>query len=149
MSITVDDVIKVAIEKEENAYNLYRGMLDKINDPGAKAMVSKLAEEERSHKNALERLDLKKLQKLGSKKVEDLKIVEYLQDRVITDTSSLQDVLVFAMKREKEAHEFYSRFASEMPDLEVKNILEALAQEELKHKRDLEVFYDDVIYQED
>ncbi len=149
MSITVDDVIKLAIEKEENAYKLYSGMLDKINDPGAKAMISKLAEEERSHKEALERLNIEKLAGMGSQKVQDLKIAEYLQDRKITDTSNLQDVLVFAMKREKEAYDFYTRFAAEMSDLEVKNVLEAFAQEELKHKRDLESFYDDVIYQED
>ncbi len=112
-------------------------------------MISKLAEEERSHKEALERLNIEKLAGMGSQKIQDLKIAEYLQDRKITDTSSLQDVLVFAMKREKEAYDFYTRFAAEMSDLEVKNILEAFAQEELKHKRDLETFYDDVIYQED
>lgn len=149
MSITVDDVIKMAIEKEDNAYKLYSGMLDKITDPGAKAMLSKLAEEERSHKNALEKLSIEKLSRMGSQKVQDLKIAEYLKDREISDSSSLQDVLVFAMKREKEAHDFYIRFASEVGDLEVKNILEAFAQEEMRHKRDLENFYDDVIYQED
>lgn len=149
MTITVDDIIKLAIEKEDNAYKLYSGILDKISDPGAKAMISQLAREELEHKEALERLDVEKARHIKPQKIEDLKIAEFLKDRKITDTSSLQDVLVFAMKREKESYEFYSKFAAEMADPEIKNVLEAFAQQELKHKRDLEAFYDDVIYQED
>ncbi|MFQ5956336.1 MAG: ferritin family protein [Candidatus Brocadiales bacterium] len=149
MSITVEDIIKLAIEKEYHAYKLYSGVLDRIHDPGARAMVSQLAKEELEHKEALEKLDTKKLKGLKPKKVEDLRIAEFLKDREITDTSSLQDVLVFAMKREKESYEFYSKFASEMVDPDIKNVLEAFAQQELKHKRDIETFYDDVIYQED
>lgn len=149
MPITIDDIIKLAIEKEDNAHKLYSGMLDKINDPGARAMISQLAREELEHKEALERLDVEKIKKVEPQKIEDLKIAEFLKDRKITDTSSLQDVLVFAMKREKESYEFYSKFAAEMADPDIKNVLGAFAQQELKHKRDLEAFYDDVIYQED
>lgn len=149
MTITVDDIIRLAIEKEENAYKLYRGMLNKISDPGAKAMISQLAQEELEHKEALKKLDKKKLKNVEPKKVEDLKIAEFLKDRTITETSTLQDVLVFAMKREKEAHEFYSKFAQEVTDTGLKKVLESFAQQELKHKRDIETFYDDVIYQED
>lgn len=149
MTITVDDIIRLAIEKEENAYKLYSGILNKISDPGAKAMISQLAQEELEHKEALKKLDKKKLKKVAPKKIEDLKIAEFLKDRTITETSNLQDVLVFAMKREKEAYEFYSKFAQEVTDTGLKKVLESFAQQELKHKRDIETFYDDVIYQED
>lgn len=149
MTITVDDIIRLAIEKEENAYKLYSGILNKISDPGAKAMISQLAQEELEHKEALKKLDKKKLKKVEPKKIEDLKIAEFLKDRTITETSNLQDVLVFAMKREKEAYEFYSKFAQEVTDTGLKKVLESFAQQELKHKRDIETFYDDVIYQED
>lgn len=149
MTITVDDVIKLAIEKEANAHKLYSGMLDKISDPGAKAMISQLAQEELEHKEALEKLNVENIKKLEPRKIEDLKIAEFLKDRDITETSSLQDVLVFAMKREKEAYEFYSKFAQEMTDPDIRKVLESFAQQELKHKRDIEAFYDDVIYQED
>lgn len=149
MGITVKDVIEWAIEREENAYKLYSGILDKINDPGAKAMISQLAKEELSHKESLEKLSVKKLKNLKAQKIQDLKIAEYLKDRAITEASTLQDVLIFAMKREKEAYDFYTRFAEEIGNPDVKDILEALAQQELRHKRDIEAFYDDVIYQED
>lgn len=149
MTITVDDIIRLAIEKEENAYKLYSGILNKISDPGAKAMISQLAQEELDHKEALKKLDKKKLKKVEPKKIEDLKIAEFLKDRTITETSNLQDVLVFAMKREKEAYEFYSKFAQEVTDTGLKKVLESFAQQELKHKRDIETFYDGVIYQED
>lgn len=147
--ITAEDVLKWAIEREDAAHKLYRGALDKINDPGARAMISQLAEEELSHKESLEKLSIERLKELRPQKIEDLKIAEYLKNRELMETSTLQDVLVFAMKREKEAHDFYTRFALAIKEPEVKKVLEALAQQELRHKRDIEAFYDEVIYQED
>ena len=148
-NLTVDEVLKWAIEREDNAYKVYRGILNKIEDPGARAMISQLAEEELGHKTALQKLDPSKLRDVHPQKIQDLKIAEYLENRALTDVSNLQDVLVFAMKREKEAHEFYTKLATVVTDSEVKKLLELLAQEELRHKRDVEAFYDDVIYQED
>jgi rubrerythrin len=149
MPLTVDEILKWAIEREDASYKVYKGILDKIEDPGAKAMVSQLAKEELGHKAVLKGMDPSKLRDLHPKKIQDLRIAEYLKDRTVTEVSSLQDVLVFAMKREKEAHEFYVRLAEAVSDPEVKNLLEVLAEEELRHKRDVEAFYDDVIYQED
>lgn len=149
MNLTADEILKCAIEREDTSYKVYSSIIDKIEDPGAKAMVSQLAEEELRHKTMLERLDPSKLRDLHPQKIQDLKIAEYLKDRTITEVSSLQDVLIFAMKREKEAHELYTKLATVVSDPEVKKLLELLAQEELRHKRDVEAFYDDVIYQED
>ncbi|MEE9558063.1 MAG: ferritin family protein, partial [Candidatus Brocadiales bacterium] len=73
MAITVDDVIKLAIEKEEAAYKLYSGILDKITDPGAREMVSELAKEERLHVEILQKLDAEKIRGHKPKKIEDLK----------------------------------------------------------------------------
>ncbi|MFN3468031.1 MAG: ferritin family protein, partial [Candidatus Brocadiales bacterium] len=144
-NLTVEEVLKWAIEREDNAYKTYRSVLNKIEDPGARAMISQLADEELGHKTALQKLDPSRLRDVHPQKIQDLKIAEYLKNRALTEVSSLQDVLVFAMKREKEAHEFYTRLAAAVSDPEVKNILELLAQEELRHKRDVEAFYDDVI----
>jgi rubrerythrin len=149
MTLTIDDVLKWAIEREDHSYQVYSSVLDKIEDPGARALISQLAEEELGHKASLEVLDPSKLKDIHPQKIQDLKIAEYLKDRTLTEVSTLQDVLIFAMKREKEAHEFYTKLAEAVSDSEVKNILEVLAQEELRHKRDVEAFYDDVIYQED
>ena len=148
-NLTLDEVLKWAIEREDNAHKVYSSIINKIEDPGAKAMISQLAEEELRHKTALQGLDRSKLKDVHPQKIQDLKIAEYLKNRTLTEASSLQDVLVFAMKQEKEAHEFYTKLAAVINDPEVKNLLELLAQEELRHKRDVEAFYDDVIYQED
>jgi rubrerythrin len=147
--LTVEEVLRWAIEREDNAYKVYSGILSKIEDPGARAMISQLAEEELGHKARLENLDPSKLRDVHPQKIQDLKIAEYLKNRELTEFSSLQDVLIFAMKREKESHEFYTMLAAAVGDAEVKKLLELLAQEELRHKRDVEAFYDDVIYQED
>ncbi len=148
-NLTVDDVLKWAIEREDHSYKVYSGVLNKIEDPGARAMISQLAEEELRHKTTLQELDPSQLKDVHPQKIQDLKIAEYLKSRTLTEASTLQDVLVFAMQREKEAHEFYVKLASAVSNSEVKKLLELLAQEELRHKRDVEAFYDDVIYQED
>ncbi len=149
MNLTINEILKWAIAQEDHSYKVYNGIIDKIEDPGAKAMLSQLAEEELGHKESLERLDPSKLKDVHPQKIQDLKIAEYLKDRALTEVSTLQDVLVFAMKREKEAHEFYTKLATAVSDSEVKDLLELLAKEELRHKRDVEALYDDVIYQED
>ncbi|HHT9120427.1 MAG TPA: ferritin-like domain-containing protein [Candidatus Hypogeohydataceae bacterium YC41] len=149
MNLTINEILKWAIAQEDHSYKVYSGVIDKIEDPGAKAMLSQLAEEELGHKESLERLDPSKLKDVHPQKIQDLKIAEYLKDRALTEVSTLQDVLVFAMKREKEAHEFYTKLATAVSDSEVKDLLELLAKEELRHKRDVEALYDDVIYQED
>ena len=60
-----------------------------------------------------------------------------------------EDLLILAMKREKEAFDFYNTAASMMGDKELENIFLMLAREEANHKLRFECEYDRVILKED
>ena len=60
----------------------------------------------------------------------------------------LQDTLIFAMKREQQSVDFYSRMMGVIRDKDAKRLCQKLVSEELKHKLRLEVFYDDLFYGE-
>jgi len=81
--------------------------------------------------------------------VQNLRISEYLTGGETLEGAGLQDTLTFAMKREQQSIEFYSKLMSVMRDEAAKRLCEGLVHEELKHKLRLEIFYDDFFYGED
>ena len=56
--------------------------------------------------------------------------------------------MIHAMKREQKAYQFFKDMAKVVSSIEVKNLFEDLAAEELDHKGKIETEYDDVIYKE-
>lgn len=54
--MSYQDIIVIAIKKEEKAYNLYNDLALKINNEDAKKMFLKLALEEAKHKNIFEQI---------------------------------------------------------------------------------------------
>ena len=52
------EVIQLAIDNEQNAADLYAGMAERAEHPGAKAQFEQLANMERGHKMKLETMDL-------------------------------------------------------------------------------------------
>ncbi len=52
--------------------------------------------------------------------------------------SNIQEIIDFAIQKEKEAYELYSSFTKKIDDLAVKKLFEELAQDELGHREALE-----------
>ena len=59
-----------------------------------------------------------------------------------------EDLLIVAMKKEKQSFRFYHMTASIMDDKELEKLFLMLAQEEAKHKLRFEVEYDKIILNE-
>ena len=145
------DLLDTAQYKEIASQALYTAAQDKTEDPGARALMKELAEEELKHSQWLKRLKEEGVER-GSwhpEKVPDLMISEYLTGPDTIEGVGLQETLVFAMKHEQQSIEFYSRMMSIMRDKAAKSLCERLVQEELKHKLKLEICYDDLFYSED
>ena len=151
MSDELTQLLDTAIYKEIASQAFYIAGQDKTQDPGAKALMKELAQEELRHSEWLKRLKEKGLEKLSwhQDKVSNLMISEYLTGGNTLEGAGLQDTLVFAMKREQQAIEFYSSLMSVMRDEAAKRLCEKLVHEELKHKLRLETFYDNQFYGED
>jgi len=151
LSDELTQLLDTAIYKEIASQAFYIAGQDKTQDLGAKALMKELAQEELRHSEWLKRLKEKGLEKLSwhQDKVSNLMISEYLTGGDTLEGAGLQDTLVFAMKREQQAIEFYSSLMSVMRDEAAKRLCEKLVHEELKHKLRLETFYDDQFYGED
>ena len=151
MSDELAEVLDTAIYKEIASQAFYIAGQGKTQDLSARALMKELAEEELKHSQWLKDLKEKGTGKRGwhPEKVPNLMISEYLTSGGMLEGAGLQDVLVFAMKREQQAIEFYSKMTGVMRDKRAKRLCERLVHEELKHKLRLETFYDDFFYGED
>jgi len=142
------ELLDAAIYKEIASQAFYIAGQNKTQDPGAKALMKELAEEELKHSQWLKNLKEKGLEKQEwhQEKVPNLMISEYLTGGDTLEGASAQDTLLFAMKREQQAIEFYSKMMSVMRDKAAKRLCQRLVREELKHKLKLETLYDDMLF---
>jgi rubrerythrin len=141
------ELLDTAIYKEIASQAFYIAGQNKTEDPGARALMRELAQEELKHAQWLEALKEKGLgeQDWYQDKVPNLMISEYLSGGDSLEGAGVQDTLLFAMKREQQSVDFYSRMMGMMRDETAKRLCESLVHEELKHKLKLEMLYDDML----
>jgi len=145
------ELLDTALYKEIASQAFYEAGQTRTDDPGAKALMEELAEDERRHADMLR--ELKEQQwnssQWHSHAIPNLMISEHLTCGDKLQEASLQGTLLFAMKREQQALEFYSHLMSALRDKEAKLLCQKLVHDELEHKLKLETLYDDLFYQED
>jgi rubrerythrin len=150
--MTVEGIIQRAIQFEQDAYDFYTGASEMVKLPHVKDMLNELAGDEVKHKEKLEGLLAGDAEQIvaaqQSQKIQDLKLADYLVAQPLNEDATIQDVLMTAMQREKNSHEFYNLMASIAASEAVKDLFQFLAQEELGHKNKVEVLYDDIVYKE-
>ncbi len=146
MQNELDELLEVAIYREIASQAVYIAAQRKTNDPDARKLMEDLAEDELRHSEILKELREKgwKADHWYRDKIPELKVSEYLIGIDRLEKASLQDTLVFAMKREQDAVEFYSRMMSALRSKEAKISCERMVHEELKHKYRLEILYEDL-----
>ncbi len=147
MAMTFAELVRLGVEKETQTEQFYRHWADRLVDPGAKVLLSDLAEEESKHRVFFENLKEGDLQKAPTPEVLDLHIGDYLVERKICEDSDIQDVLISAIHREGTAIKFFTDLAQQSNKMSP--TFESMASEEKKHKLRLETFYDDNILTED
>jgi rubrerythrin len=151
MSDELTELLDEAMYKEIASQAFYIAGQNKAQDPAAKVLMKELAEEELKHLQQLKNLKERGLGKRDwhQEKVPNLMISEYLTGGETLEGAGLQDTLIFAIKREQQAVEFYSKMMGAMRDETAKRLCERLVHEELKHKLRLEIFYEDLLYREE
>jgi len=149
---TIETVLNRALIMEREAHDFYIWASEKSIDFGSKVLLEDLANEELSHiqliSDALENRD--KILQIGSgvDKIEDLKITDWLDDVFITETSSYQDILIYAGKREKETYEYYLELSQRTREKQIGKLFAMLAREELKHKNKIEKEYNKYVLED-
>jgi rubrerythrin len=140
---SIEAVLDHAIAQEQAAVDLYLQLAERTKTETMRQIFRSFADEERGHRAKLEAVKAGKRPVLGGRgQVQDLKIADYVSDVVLGDDPSYADILVFAMKQEKQAFRLYSDLAERTDDAQIKELFLGLAQEEAKHKLRFEVEYD-------
>ncbi|MHC4268044.1 MAG: ferritin family protein [Planctomycetota bacterium] len=149
---TIESILKRAAAKEEGTYLLYKNAANNTKDLHTKTVLNKFAEEELKHKQIIENFSVDKLEILNTETVETSRqgITDFLNDTddSLGDQPEFKEVLIFAAKREKKAYEFYSNMSENVENSDLKKLFIWLAQEETKHKEDIEALFWEVMYRE-
>ncbi len=142
---SVDDILDYAISKEQEAFQFYTGLAERVERKEISELLRSFAREEFGHKEKL--LNVKAGKKLvpSEKKILDLKIADNLKTPEEAATLDYQKALTLAMKNEKEAFKLYTELAKAADAPDIKDLFTALAQEEAKHKLKFEIEYEDNI----
>jgi rubrerythrin len=144
----INEILDFAIGEEQEAVDFYLFLAARSKNQEAKKIFNEFAGEEMRHKANLTKLKEDGTLQLSDEKVRDLKITEYLVDVRPSPDMDYQEALILAMKKEKAAFKMYTALAERASDPAARQLLQALALEESRHKLRFELEYDEVVLKE-
>jgi rubrerythrin len=146
---SIEEILDFAIAGESTSYQLYRELAKRAENEQMQKVLAEFAQEELGHRAKLEELREKKRPVIPAERISELKIADYVSEAAPDSETTYQDVLVFAMKKEKASFRLYSGLAELAEDKQLREMFQWLAQEEAKHKLRFEIEYDDLVLKED
>ena len=146
--ITLDDVIKFAVEREDTAYNLYKRAAELSTSISSRKMFEELAAEEATHKDVFSRIDVEKAEQHKLCTLPESSIAKYLADVPFRPDMSYSQIISSALKTEENAYQLYKAAAGMTDDEKLQKILMNFADVELGHRRRLEAIYDERVLTE-
>ncbi len=145
---TFERLVNLAIQREEEAYEFYMKASEEAEFKSSMKLLHELAKQEVTHKEKL-----KSALKAGvcgtftcetEDELEKMNLSQYLIDIPLVPSSSPQDILIVAIKREDASHSFYKALSELTSSGVHRSVFETLAGEEEVHKTRLQNMYDDV-----
>lgn len=150
---TIEEILKEAIQGEIESHELYTNAVNLVKAEHVRETLRQLAKEELGHKAVLERMlaspsNIRRaVRSLQREPIQDYKIGDYLIVTPLGPDSTFQDVCIFASRKEQQSYELYRDLAEENEG-EIRNLFEAMAKDELRHKNLVEGWYEEVIYRD-
>jgi len=147
---SVGRILDLAIQNEIEAQRFYRSLSEDASDAETRDTLDYLADEEAKHQEFLERYRRGEVEvgSLGADEPVDYKIAEYFEEPSYSDEMKSEDAFLIAAHREKLSHEFYLTLANLHPEGEVREMLRAMAQQELGHKEKMEYLYSNTAFRQ-
>ena len=139
----LEEVITIAIKREEQAISFYQDLYNRVADETARDTLQFLAGEEKKHKEFLlgYRAGNYQAAALRMSMVIDYRIAEHLEKPDPAANLESKDAYLVAAHRELASYNFYTALAALHPDGELKQLLVKIAGEELRHKEKVEYLY--------
>ncbi len=141
--LSLSQIIHMAVLREQDAYFFYLDLIETVNDDTVKDTLNWIADEEKKHRKFL--IDYQN-GKFGNKAlrlstVVNYKIAEHVKEPDIDGAMDSADIFLVAAHRELKSYEFYTGLSELHSDIEIKELLIRIANEELKHKEKMEYLY--------
>ncbi len=146
---SIQEVLDYAITQEQAAHDFYRCLAKKERNPAMARALEEFAREEAGHKAKLESVKRTGTGLPSTEKVQSLGLADLVTDVQPSDAMDYKDILILAMKKEKEAFAMYTRLMDSCADDGMRQLFHGLAQEEARHKLRFELEYDQVVLKED
>lgn len=132
--LTTIEILGLAIRSEEDAARLYGGMAARIKNDLARARYESLAREEASHRQLLMNLYRRMTGDDGAPKIPGEPKTAEGGVAPSVETADLEQLIEFAIGRERDAKNFYSEMACSMTDANARRLLQYLADIERGHE---------------
>ncbi|MHC4259048.1 MAG: ferritin-like domain-containing protein [Planctomycetota bacterium] len=137
------EILEYAIAREVEAYNFFMALAGRVESPEIGKVFADLAREELEHKAKLEL----ELIKIGRALPAEQKAAIPEHEYVISDSNVVldmgyKDVLLLGMEKEEASFRTYVNLIPNVNDEGSREVLLALAEEEVKHKLRFEAEYD-------
>jgi rubrerythrin len=149
---STEAILAKAIEMEVRAAALYDHAAARASNELIRDRLTEIADQERGHQVKLEEIRAGNVRwavrRAAAAAVPDLRITDHLTGGSVDPDAEYQDVLLFAARREKTAHDFYAAMGEQIEDPLVRDVFAMLAAEELRHKYLLEKTYEEIVYQD-
>lgn len=145
LNITLKAALEIAITEEIKAYSMYSNLSAKVKSAATRTMLRELADQELGHRKLLENVVAgQKFEILGrSVSASQRGIVDFLVVSDLKENASPQEVMIFAIKAEEKAFNFYTDFKNHFGTTELGQLFSKLAVEEQGHKTRLETEYEE------
>ena len=146
--VTLEDVIKFAIDREDTAYKLYKRAAELSTGIASKKMFEELAQEEATHRDVFTRIDEGKTENHKLCTLPETSIAKYLADVPFRDNLTYSEILAYALKTEENAYQLYKTAAGMTDDPQLQKVLMNFADVELGHRRRIEAIYEERVLTE-
>lgn len=146
--VTLDEVIKFAVEREDTAYKLYKRAAELSTSIASKKMFEELAAEEATHKDVFSKIDEEKAENHKLCKLPESSIAKYLADVPFRADLTYSEILAYALKTEENAYQLYKAAAGMTEDPRLQKVLLSFADVELGHRRRIEAIYEERVLTE-
>jgi rubrerythrin len=141
-------VISSAIDGEIEAYNYYRDISEKVQDPALQRIFSELAGDESGHREFLQAMLDQGPKALRIDESQDYKIADTLELPPLTSDMKPTEGMVLAIRKELDAMQRYTQLARVSSDPGEKHTFLELAKMEKNHKTRLEDLYTNMAFPE-
>ena len=149
-TVSLQEILEVAVEFERTARDFYTDLIPKVSKK-IRYLVEELAEEEQQHfdlfSSMAARDDLEQQLKIEIKRPEnDHKFSDCVHLPDLGENPDDQEVLQYALMREHAAMEQYQSLADNTEPGSLHDLFLYLANEETKHKKELEKIYYETVH---